>query len=190
MRRRYWPASAFGKNHSQTSARVLQARDAVGLCAVMTHKWQSHAPLIVFKLPPILPDHQLAFSVQRAHVRIPIDQVLTTQSELSASGFRSTMQGFAKLTREHEAMRELIRIKFAILLTLGPAISAQAGDLLEQLSAPPTPLVEAVADSVPPSSIQQISYEEGTKSCGASCERSAGCGCNVSGCGLLEKLGT
>lgn len=93
-------------------------------------------------------------------------------------------------------MRELIRINFAVLLMLGPGISAQAGELLDQLSAPPAQLVETISDVAPASDFQNVSYTADSGSCGAacksagncgaSCDRAGGCGCNGSTGGLLD----
>jgi len=92
-------------------------------------------------------------------------------------------------------MRELIRIKFAILLMLGQGLSVQAGELLDQLSSPPAQLVEAVSDSIPSTDLQQVGCTVDSGSCGAACQssgscgamsdRAGGCGCDAAGTSLL-----
>ena len=93
-------------------------------------------------------------------------------------------------------MREIMRMQFAVLLMLGPGISAQAGDLLAQLSAPPAQLVETISDVAAASKFQNVSYAADSGSCGAACKpggncgpacnRAGGCGCNGASGGLLD----
>ena len=90
--------------------------------------------------------------------------------------FHMKTLGFAPFPLEHELMRDVMGIKFVVLLMLGSGMSVQADDLLDQFSAPPAQLVQTISEPAPRSEFQTVSYAADSGSCSAVCKPGGNCG--------------
>ncbi|MBL6707181.1 MAG: hypothetical protein ISQ06_13810 [Planctomycetaceae bacterium] len=75
-------------------------------------------------------------------------------------------------------MLKLLRTEFLVALLMCRSLSAQAGDFLEELSAPPASLVESISDAAtqPASGIQTVGHTACSAKCGATCNSAGNCG--------------
>ncbi|NQV23948.1 MAG: hypothetical protein HQ518_06225 [Rhodopirellula sp.] len=91
-------------------------------------------------------------------------------------------------------MSRILRIEFFVMALLCQGIPIQASDLLDELSAPPSKLVDVVsqADSPISSGIQTVGHTACSAACGAACSSTGNCGAGgerTAGCGGCDSAG-